>query len=175
MCVCVCVCVCVSVCLSVCLSVYACTHIHIYIESSRRYVSKMLAVSPVLVHFGLLVYVFNYLFAVIAMEIFSAPLPPHITPSELDAYRRQSCQAALPQFNCFVESSLSIFRVFIENNWGDVLHAGKSDMSVLQNAAVDLFFFMAYMVDTHDDVHTSYMHIYIYICVCVCVCVCMYI
>ena len=45
---------------------------------------------------------------------------------ELERHLGATCEAALPHFNCFFEASLSIFRVFIECNWSDVLHASSA-------------------------------------------------
>jgi len=124
----------------------------VFYEESRKYLLKMLAVSPVLLHFGLLVMTFNYLFSVLAMELLSRPAPSGVTDAaKLEALYEQSCARDLPHFDCFGEAFLSIFRVFIENNWGDVLHARQADASMppltaVETAAVNGYFVAVYAV-----------------------------
>ncbi|EKX42514.1 hypothetical protein GUITHDRAFT_111490 [Guillardia theta CCMP2712] len=87
-------------------------------RESRQYMLAVLGVGPVLLHFGLLVATFNYMFSVIAMEMFA--LDPVTTTGPEGTRLLLACDKELPNFNCFSTGSLSIFMVFIEAGFGVV-------------------------------------------------------
>jgi hypothetical protein len=124
----------------------------IHHEATRKYLSAVGQITPVLMHFGSLVLCFVYFSAVVSMEVLAAePAFKHVQTGQgtsRSVYVNE-CRTTLPSFGCAGDALVSIFMLFANVNWHDVAYVHKpqeNGYSAAWNHCLILWFFSCYLV-----------------------------
>mmetsp|Transcript_25034 Transcript_25034/g.59648 ORF Transcript_25034/g.59648 Transcript_25034/m.59648 type:complete len:870 (-) Transcript_25034:211-2820(-) len=116
-------------------------------EGSRKYLEATIQVGPVLMHIGGLSLAVLYFTSVTVMEML-AKKPAVLLTS--DGFRLNlPCNRPLPNFDCASSAMLSSFELFVEENWGEVLHLAvpeEGEPHTLYYNLVSFYFIIAYTV-----------------------------